>query len=95
MAEFVLVRHPNGTVSPVSAAFAARRGLEVVDDDPIGPNGLPKPATRDNGRPIKPHTTVDDEAAKKASGDSSPEELAVTPPEGAAETTLTDTTTKE
>lgn len=83
MPEFVLVRHENGIVSPVSRAFAERRGLNTVEGDAVRPTGKPVRATRENGRPVKPKTSV----AKKAA-----EKKAVVPSEGAAESALTDTT---
>ena len=91
----VLVRHPNGLISPVSAVMAARKGLEVVEGDALRLDGRLQRSTRDNGRPVKPRTSVAQEAAKKAAGDV-PEPQALTPPEGAAHITpLTVPSTEE
>ncbi len=81
MPDFVLVRHDNGIVAPVSRALADRRKLQTVDGDATDPTGRPVKPRRDNGRPVKPKTSV----AKKAA-----EKKAVTPDEGAADNTLTD-----
>lgn len=90
MSDLVLVRHDNGTISPVSRVMAEKRGWQVVEGEATRPDGRPARPTRENGRPVKPRTTVADKAAKKTSGEKSPKE-AVTPTEGAADTTLTDT----
>lgn len=93
MSQFVLVRHDNGIVSPVSAAIAARKGFEVVEGPAVDLRGRPVRPVRDNGRPVKPRTTVAVEAAKKSSEhepDVDATEQAVTPDEGAAESTLTE-----
>lgn len=90
MPEFVLVRHDNGVIAPVSAAIAKRKGFDIVEGDAVRPDGRLARPTRENGRAVKPRTTVAKKAAKKASGAKSSEQKAVTPTEGAAETTLTE-----
>lgn len=82
MSDFVLVRHENGIVAPVSRALAERRGLDVVPGDAVDATGRPVRPVRDGGRPVKPKTSVAEKAAEKK---------AVTPTEGAAATTLTET----
>lgn len=80
MSDFVLVQLDNGQVASVPAALARRRKLKTVDGDAVDASGRPVKPTRGNGRPAKPKTSV----AKAA------EQKAVTPTEGAADSTLTD-----
>lgn len=91
MSDFVLVRQDNGLIGPVSRTFAERKGLDVVEGDATDAIGRLVQPSRENGRPAKPRTTVAQAAAKKASGDRSSEQQAVTPTEGAADNTLTNT----
>lgn len=79
MTDLVLVKHDNGLVSPMSAAFAKGRGLTTVEGETRDATGRPVRATTASGRKPKPKTSVAKAAAKKA----------VTPDEGAADTTLT------
>ena len=81
MSDFVLVKHDNGLVSPVSRALAEARGLETVEGDTHDLAGRLVKPVRANGRPVKKRTSVKKAAAKKA----------VTPDEGAADNTLTNT----
>lgn len=83
MTDFVLVRHENGIIAPVARAFAERRQLDIVEGDAVRPNGKPVRPVRENGRAVKPKRNL-----PKASGASSSEK-AVTPTEGAADSTLT------
>lgn len=64
----VRVRH-NGREFNTGASHATAQGFEVLDEPTHGPDGTARPATRAKGRPVKPHTSVDQEAAeKKAAG---------------------------
>lgn len=69
MSEFVRVRNPNGYESTLSKAYVEGikgDGVEVLDDVPATNTwGRPLAATRRNGRPAKPRTTVKKAAAKK------------------------------
>lgn len=68
MSEFVRVRLPSGAEVTVSAAYADGLGdsVEVLDAPATNGRGIPLPASRTNGRPRKPRTTVENEVAKKA-----------------------------
>ncbi len=55
----------------VGAALAKAQGLDVLDEPTHGANGQPRPATRLNGRPRKPKTSVAEAAEKKAAGSTS------------------------
>lgn len=65
MSDFVLVRHDNCHIGPISRAFAEKRDLDVVDGTAAGADGRPVKTTRGNGRPIKPRATVAKKAATK------------------------------
>lgn len=93
MTEFVRVSLPNGFEATLSRAFAEGEGLRVLDVPATDLRGKPLPATRKNGRRIKPRTTVEKEAAKKAASnppsdpgpsDSTLDGAAVTPEEASA-----------
>jgi hypothetical protein len=66
MTHFVRVRLPNDREATLPAAFVDGSTLEVLDAPATNRRGVPLPATRRNGRPVKPRTTVSKEAAKKA-----------------------------
>ena len=83
MPDLVLVRHENGIIAPVSRSLAERRGLDIVEGDAVRPNGRPVRPVRENGRPVKPKRNLPKASDAPASGQ------AVTPTEGAAESTLT------
>ena len=73
MSDFVRVSLPNGHEVTLSQAFAQGEGLEVLDAPATNLRGEPLPATRKNGRRMKPKTTVKKEAAKRAAeSDSGP-----------------------
>ena len=67
---FVRVRlSESGREVSLSAAFVAglpEGAVEVIDAPAIDSRGRPRAATREGGRPLKPRTTVQKEAAKKA-----------------------------
>lgn len=65
MPDFVRVSLPNGHEATFSRAYAESEGLKVIDSPATNSRGLPLPATRKGGRPVKPATTVSKEAAKK------------------------------
>lgn len=68
MSEFVRVRMPNGFEASLSRAFVdgLDGALEVLDAPATNLRGVPLPASRKNGRRIKPRTTVEKEVANKA-----------------------------
>lgn len=66
MSDFVRVSLPNGHEATLSRSYAESRGLSVIDSPATNSRGLPLPASRKGGRRIKPATTVNKEAAKKA-----------------------------
>lgn len=69
MSEFVRIRLPNGSEVSLSRAFVEGLpdgAVEVLDVPATNLRGVPLPATRKNGRRIKPRTTVEKEAATKA-----------------------------
>lgn len=69
MTEFVRVRLANGYEATLSKAYVdglTNDSLEVLDVPATSSRGVPLPATRRNGRPVKPRTTVNEEAAKHA-----------------------------
>lgn len=66
MSDFVRVSLPNGHEATFSRVFAESEGLQVLDAPATNSRGVPLPATRKGGRPLKPVTTVSKEAAKKA-----------------------------
>lgn len=53
----------------VGAAHAAAKKLDVLEESAYDHNGRPRPATRKNGRPIKPKTSVDAEVAKEVAAE--------------------------
>lgn len=55
----------------VGAALAEAQGLDVLDESAYDHDGKPRVATRRNGRPRKPQTTVNEAAEKKAAGSTS------------------------
>lgn len=67
MSEFVRVRNPNGYESTLSKAYVEgiKGDVEVLDVPATNTWGRPLAATRRNGRPAKPRTTVRKAAAKK------------------------------
>lgn len=66
MAELVRARI-NGFEKNVGRAYAETTdGVEVLDDEPTtNRDGSLRPTTRAGGRPVKPRTTVDDQATAK------------------------------
>jgi hypothetical protein len=73
MTDFVRVALPNGHEATFSRDYAESEDLEVLDGvAATNSRGVPLPATRRNGRPLKPRTTVEKEAAKKAETQSDP-----------------------
>lgn len=91
MSDFVRVSLPNGHEATLSAAFVEGTDLQVLDAPATNSRGVPLPATRKNGRPVKPRTTVQ-KAAKKAdpkpdpgpSGNPTTDGVAVKPEEASA-----------
>ena len=66
MTTFVRVRQPNGHEVSLNADYVAGiEGLEVLDEPATDRLGRPLPATRRNGRRMKPRTTVRKAAAAK------------------------------
>ncbi len=64
---FVRVRLPNDHEATLGADYVAGiEGLEILDQPATNLRGRPLPASRKDGRPIKPRVTVDEAAAKKA-----------------------------
>lgn len=64
--EFVRIRTENGMESTISATYAeGLEGVEILDEPATNSWGRPLPATRQNGRPAKPRTTVTKAAARK------------------------------
>ncbi len=63
---FVRVRLPNGYEASLSGVVAHTERLEILDAPATNLRGRPLPASRKDGRPIKPRTTVDAEVAKRA-----------------------------
>lgn len=71
-----LVRVRKGDVEfNVGAALAEAQGLTVLDESTHGPDGRPRAATRKNGRPRKPKTSVAEAAEKKAAGSKSADHI--------------------
>lgn len=64
MSDLVRVRE-NGFELNVGRAHAEAAGMEVLDEPTARPDGTLRPATRVNGRPVKPKTTVAKKAAEK------------------------------
>lgn len=61
-----LVRVRKGDVEfNVGASLAEAQGLNVLDEPTHGADGRPRAATRKNGRPRKPQTSVAEAAEKK------------------------------
>lgn len=87
MTEWVRVRLPEtGMETTQSRGFVdglPEGSVEILDEPATDLRGLPLPATRKDGRRIKPRTTVQQEAAKKKAA-SSP---ASDNPVGVADTT--------
>lgn len=65
MSEFVRVRLENGHEVSLAAVFVEGTSLQVLDEPATDLRGRPLGASRMNGRPMKPKTTVAKEAAKK------------------------------
>lgn len=66
--KFVRVRNPNGYESTLAADFVnglEKGAVEILDEPATNSWGLPLAATRRDGRPAKPRTTVRKAAAKK------------------------------
>jgi hypothetical protein len=72
MSEFVRVSLPNGHEATLSRVYAEKVGLPILDVPATNLRGRPLPASRKDGRRIKPKTTVEKEAAKKAVSKSDP-----------------------
>lgn len=83
---FVLVEHENGIIAPVSRAHAEISGAKVVEGSAVDLTGKPVRPVRADGRPIKPKRNLPKASGATRSGAS---ETAVTPTEGAANSTLT------
>lgn len=66
MSEFVRVRLPNGHEATLSAAYVAGTDLQVLDVPATNLRGRPLPASRRDGRRMKPKTSVEKEVVKKA-----------------------------
>lgn len=64
MSDLVRVRE-NGFELNVGRTHAEAAGLEVLDEPTTRPDGTLRRATRINGRPVKPKTTVAKKAAEK------------------------------
>ena len=65
---FVRVRTSNGYESSLSADYVAgleKGAVEILDEPATNAAGKPLSATRRDGRPAKPRTTVKKAAAKK------------------------------
>lgn len=62
--ELVLVRL-NGQDVAVSRAFAKSKGLDVLDEDVIQPDGSKRVRTRADGRPAKKRVSVAKKVAEK------------------------------
>lgn len=89
--DLVVVRE-NGWEHLAGRARAAAQNLEVLDEPVRDASGNPRRRTRVNGRPVKPKTTVDTEAAKRPktpAGDSAAGKKAAATP-APAEHTETD-----
>jgi len=86
--EWVRIRLPNAEVT-VSRGYAESLGdaVEVIDAPATNVRGTPLAATRRNGRPNKPRTTVSKEAAKKAVRKQAASSPASDNPVGVADTT--------
>lgn len=72
MTDFVRVRLPNGHEATFSADYAAGLDLDVLDVPATDVRGRPLPASRRDGRRMKPRTSVKQEAAKKTAKKSDP-----------------------
>jgi hypothetical protein len=73
MTDFVRVALPNGHEATFSRVYAESEGLKILDGVPAtNSRGVPLSATRKNGRPLKPRTSVEQEAARKAVEPSDP-----------------------
>lgn len=66
MTDFVRVSLSNGHEVTLSRDYAENAGLKALDAPATNSRGVPLSATRKGGRPLKPSTTVETEAAKKA-----------------------------
>jgi hypothetical protein len=66
MTDFVRVSLPNGHEATLSADYAKGTDLKTLDVPATNSRGVPLPATRKGGRPLKPSATVTTAAAKKA-----------------------------
>ena len=90
MTDFVRVRLPNGYEATLNAEYVkglGEKAPEVLDVPATNSRGVPLPATRKHGRPVKPVTTVSKEAAKKAAEKSAtPAPSDTTPTDGVAVT---------
>lgn len=84
MSEFVRVRNANGYESTLSADYVAgleKGAVEILDDVPATNSvGMPLKATRRDGRPAKPRTTVKKAAAKKAAAKKTAAKKTAAPP---------------
>lgn len=63
---FVRVRLANGHETSLNEDFARSEGLQILDEPATDYRGWPLPVSRKNGRRVKPRTTVNEAAAKKA-----------------------------
>lgn len=68
MSDLVRVRLSSGVETNVGRQHAENVGLEILDEPTHRGDGTTRPATRRNGRPMKPKTSVSEEAAKKKRG---------------------------
>lgn len=67
MTDFVRVLLENGREATMPAEYVAAHApdLKVLDAPATNPRGVALSASRKGGRPVKPTTTVNKEAAKK------------------------------
>ena len=65
MSDLVRVRLPNGHETNMGRVHAEVSGLEILDEPTHRGDGTTRPATRRNSRPMKPRTSVSQEAEKK------------------------------
>lgn len=75
MSDLVVARL-NGFDKPVGRAFAEAKGLEVLDESHLNPDGSIRRMAKSNGRPMKPKTSVAKKVAEKKAASPEPAKTA-------------------
>ena len=79
---FARIRTESGYEASVNRAYAESVGAEILDAPAMNLRGRPLPASRKDGRPVKRRTSVNEEAARRATASSAPAASSPAAPSG-------------